>query len=154
MLKKIILIINNRLNTFFNNVAIVSEGIDKNTIFPCFKVNVLNYFVTRINEDMFKYIINLAINYYPILNKDNRIELLEVQEQLANVFIFSDKDYTVTNFEVVDNEEFITAMLDIEILTLNRDLTSKIDIGMVKVPNGEIIEDINMKERLKNDTRN
>ncbi|WP_156299008.1 phage tail terminator family protein [Streptobacillus canis] len=112
MIVELIKNINDRLNKYIPGIEIVSQDIDKNGVYPCFKVDLISRNLNRITENILEYTYSIVINFYPKPNVDNRILLLEIGEKLDQIFSFEFNGWQILSKEVYDNEDFITCALD------------------------------------------
>lgn len=150
MITKLINEINSLIINYIPEYPIISQDIDKNNIYPCFKVNVISHNLNRITERILEYNYSLAVNFYPDHNLDNRILLLSVAEKLNEIFSFDFKNWQVINKEVLDNEDFITCLLDYKCTKIFENETKLIqkDNNLIDENEYKIIEKIENKEEI------
>lgn len=139
-----------RLNKYIPEYEIISQDIDKNQIYPCFKINVIDNNLMLITSNIGSYDYSLAVNFYPNPNIDNRILLLTISERLNELFAFEFGGWRLINKQVINNEDFITCLLDYnytKIYDEELELTNSNDslIGKIEY---EKIEKIEYKEEI------
>lgn len=148
MLKELIIQVSSRINNYIPDYPIISQDIDKNEIYPCFKINVINSNVVLKNRNIVEYNYNLAVNFYPQTNIDNRILLLEISEKLNQLFAFEFDGWYTINKEVINNEDFITCLLDYQSTKIFENELELLDVDnrLINEKEIEIIENIKIKE--------
>ena len=149
MLKELLIEVITRLK--YTKVKVISGDIDKNTVFPCFKIKLLEYKPSLASKNSVNYLVNLVVNYFPKNSVDNREELVKIQSDLGILFMFDIPKWITHESEIQDNEDFVSMTLNLERtciyeenVILGENITIEEDIK-------EIIEEINLKEVIIND---
>lgn len=149
MLKELLIELITRLK--YTDIKVISGDIDKNTVFPCFKIKLLEYKPSLVSQNSVNYLVNLVVNYFPKNSVDNREELVKIQNDLGILFMFDIPKWITHELEIQDNEDFVSMTLNLErtyiygeTVILGENITIKEDIK-------EIIEEINLKEVIIND---
>lgn len=148
MIKDLLKNINERINQF-TDISIISQDIDKNTIFPCFKTKIITNIVNLKSNTSIEYICSVSINYYPKQDLDKRIEFIEIQKLLSMIFMFDLPRWKVDNLEIIDNEDFIICNIDYYRLDIYEEpITIKKNKNSIEIveKNNEYIENMELKE--------
>lgn len=104
--------IKDNLDKYIPKYEIISHDIDKNDIYPCFKINIIAMDTLRITEKIIQYNYSLSINFYPNLGVDNTLLLLSIGNKLNEIFSFEFEGWYIKNKEVIYNEDFVTCIVD------------------------------------------
>lgn len=86
-IKDVIKAINTQLNTNFPTVTISSTDIKEKIIRPSFYVDLEQNDSIQINSMCKENTLTVRIYYFPLDRNNNRIELLDAQEKLNNIFL-------------------------------------------------------------------
>lgn len=111
MITDLIKSINDRLKSF-SDIPIISQDIDKNNVYPCFKVKIIDFYTELKSQTMIEYKSSVSVNYYPKTDLDNRIEFLKIQNMLATIFMIGVGKWYINQLEVIDHETFISCNVD------------------------------------------
>lgn len=152
MIDNLIIEINQRLSAFLK-VPIISQDIEKNTLYPCLKVKIVDHNVELKSQTMIEYNTSISVNYYPKTDVDNRLEFIKIENSLSMIFAFDLGNWKVKEIEIVDNETFITCNLDynrVDVYEESITLESLNDKIKFVDKNKEYIEEIKLKEELEN----
>lgn len=85
-LKDIIKSINDKIEADFSNIEIQSTDIKEGFLRPCFYVEIDNNKANKLNPSSKEKTLTVRIYYFPTDRYENRIELLETQDNLENMF--------------------------------------------------------------------
>lgn len=106
-LKDIIKAVNNEIKIVFPKINISSEDIKEGFKRPSFFVNIENNMSNKFNEVTKEKKLTIRIYYFPSDRYKNRVELLEAQDKLENIFFEGLKVNDNTFIPLADDMEAI-----------------------------------------------
>ncbi|KZL93554.1 phage tail terminator family protein [Clostridium magnum] len=134
------------INTTFKNVKFTSTDITENLTRPSFFIDFENNKTGLMNAFNKERNVELKLFYFSKTRKNNKLELMDMQEQLENIFLkyikVNDDFYIPINnidFDVVKEQGYLLATIELYTLELLPE-DSQNDSG-----SGEMIEELDIK---------